>query len=75
MLGAFTNELDRIAPKFEIHGSQIQILRSPTEFYETLKVRYIGDIMDGYELMEVGQDFESRKSDIPLYFVHRENRA
>ena len=40
MLGAFTNELDRIAPKFEIHGSQIQILRSPTEFYETLKVRY-----------------------------------
>jgi hypothetical protein len=31
--------------------------------------------MDGYELMEVGQDLESRKSDIPLYFVHRENRA
>jgi hypothetical protein len=38
MLGAFTNELDRIAPKFEIHGSQIQILRSPSEFYEALKV-------------------------------------
>ena len=39
MLGAFTNELDRIAPKFEIQGSQIQILRTPSEFYETLKVR------------------------------------
>src|SRR5271168_3903015 len=38
MLGAFTNELDRIAPKFEIQGSQIHILRSPSEFYETLKV-------------------------------------
>ena len=38
MLGAFTSELDRIAPKFEIQGSQIQILRTPTEFYETLKV-------------------------------------
>lgn len=36
--GAFTNELDRIAPRFEIHGSQIKILRTPAEFYETLKV-------------------------------------
>ncbi len=43
MLGAFTSELDRIAPKFEIQGSQIQILRTPTEFYETLKV---GSIME-----------------------------
>jgi CDP-diacylglycerol--glycerol-3-phosphate 3-phosphatidyltransferase len=32
------NELDRIAPKFEIHGSQIQILQEPKDFYETLKV-------------------------------------
>lgn len=38
VLGAFTNECDKIAPKFEVHGSQIQILRTPSEFYETLKV-------------------------------------
>jgi CDP-diacylglycerol--glycerol-3-phosphate 3-phosphatidyltransferase len=38
MLGAFTNELDRIAPKFEIRGSQIRILREPSEFYDVLKV-------------------------------------
>ena len=38
MLGAFTNEFDKIAPKFEVHGSQIDVLRSPAEFYETLKV-------------------------------------
>lgn len=38
MLGAFTNEMDRIAPRFEIQGSQIQILRMPSEFYDTLKV-------------------------------------
>jgi CDP-diacylglycerol--glycerol-3-phosphate 3-phosphatidyltransferase len=38
MLGAFTNELDRIAPRFEMQGEQIQILRTPTEFYDTLKV-------------------------------------
>lgn len=37
MLGAFTNELDRIAPRFDIQGSQIRVLRSPNEFYETLK--------------------------------------
>ena len=47
MLGAFTNELDRIAPKFEIHGSQIQILRSPSEFYETLKVGEMIDLLGG----------------------------
>ncbi|KAI9646731.1 CDP-diacylglycerol--glycerol-3-phosphate 3-phosphatidyltransferase [Ciborinia camelliae] len=38
ILGAFTNECDKIAPKFEVHGSQIQILRTPSEFYETLKI-------------------------------------
>lgn len=42
MIGAFTNELDHIAPKFEIHGSQIQILQEPKEFYETLKSKILG---------------------------------
>jgi len=36
-LAPFTDELDRIAPKFRIHGSQIRVLQTPTEFYETLK--------------------------------------
>lgn len=38
-LAPFTSELDRIAPSFDIHGSQIHIIRSPADFYETLKVR------------------------------------
>ncbi|TAQ90399.1 hypothetical protein B7494_g1222 [Chlorociboria aeruginascens] len=38
ILGAFTTELDRITPKFEIPGSKIQVLRSPAEFYEELKI-------------------------------------
>jgi hypothetical protein len=38
MLAPFTNELDRLTPSFKINGSQIQIIRSPTDFYETLKV-------------------------------------
>ncbi|KAI1815027.1 hypothetical protein GGS20DRAFT_576486 [Poronia punctata] len=37
MLAPFTNELDRLAPSFRINGSQIQIIRSPADFYETLK--------------------------------------
>ncbi|KAK0629561.1 hypothetical protein B0T17DRAFT_486565 [Bombardia bombarda] len=37
MLAPFTNELDRIAPSFRINGSQVRVLQTPTEFYETLK--------------------------------------
>lgn len=39
MLAPFTSELDKIAPSFSIHGSQVQILETPSEFYETLKDR------------------------------------
>ena len=44
VLGGFTEELDRIAPRFDIKGEQIRVLRTPAEFYETLKV---GDRMKG----------------------------
>lgn len=33
----FTTELDRIAPSFKINGSQVRVLQTPAEFYETLK--------------------------------------
>ncbi|KAI1370417.1 hypothetical protein F4677DRAFT_364005 [Hypoxylon crocopeplum] len=39
MLAPFVNELDKIAPSFKIRGSQIQIIKSPADFYETLKAR------------------------------------
>lgn len=38
-IGSLTVELDRIAPKFKVQASNIQILNSPAAFYETLKVR------------------------------------
>lgn len=38
MLGTLTGELDKLAPRFEVHASQIQILQAPGEFYKTLKV-------------------------------------
>ncbi|KAI8303687.1 CDP-diacylglycerol--glycerol-3-phosphate 3-phosphatidyltransferase [Colletotrichum sp. SAR11_240] len=39
MLAPFANELDKIAPSFSINGSQIRIIKTPTDFYETLKER------------------------------------
>ena len=39
LLAPFTSELDKIAPSFKINGSQVRVLQTPTEFYETLKVR------------------------------------
>jgi CDP-diacylglycerol--glycerol-3-phosphate 3-phosphatidyltransferase len=33
-----TTQFDLVAPKFEIEPSRIEILNSPTAFYETLKV-------------------------------------
>lgn len=38
MLATITSDLDRIAPRFEVESEQIQILKTPEEFYETLKV-------------------------------------
>ncbi|KAK0652575.1 hypothetical protein B0T16DRAFT_427013 [Cercophora newfieldiana] len=41
-LAPFVNELDRIAPSFRVNGSQIQVLETPAEFYETLKQKIRG---------------------------------
>ena len=37
-LAAFTSELDKLSPRFDVSADSIEILKSPTEFYETLKV-------------------------------------
>jgi CDP-diacylglycerol---glycerol-3-phosphate 3-phosphatidyltransferase len=47
ILGVFTGELDKIAPRFDMNGSQIQILRSPTDFYEALKVDIASTLLHG----------------------------
>lgn len=38
MLATITTDLDKIAPRFEVQPEQIEILRTPSEFFETLKV-------------------------------------
>jgi CDP-diacylglycerol---glycerol-3-phosphate 3-phosphatidyltransferase len=38
-LSPLTTELDRIAPSFDLHGDQIEVIQTPAQFYETLKAR------------------------------------
>jgi hypothetical protein len=38
MLATINADLDKIAPKFEVQPDQIQILQTPAQFYDTLKV-------------------------------------
>ncbi|CAG9995953.1 unnamed protein product [Clonostachys byssicola] len=39
VLAPFVSELDRVAPSFDLRGDQIEVIQTPTEFYETLKDR------------------------------------
>ncbi|KAI0024559.1 hypothetical protein F4780DRAFT_607765 [Xylariomycetidae sp. FL0641] len=39
MLAPFVSELDKIAPSFSINGSQIHVIQTPADFYETLKAK------------------------------------
>jgi hypothetical protein len=57
MLMPFVSELDRIAPSFPIDGSQIRVLQTPAEFYETLKVRQCDECAGFIILMDdIGED-------------------
>ncbi|KAL6160338.1 CDP-diacylglycerol--glycerol-3-phosphate 3-phosphatidyltransferase [Exserohilum turcicum] len=37
MLATITSDLDKIAPRFEMQPEQIEIIQTPSEFYQTLK--------------------------------------
>jgi hypothetical protein len=38
VFGVLTDELDRLSPRIELKPGQIEILKTPKEFYDTLKV-------------------------------------
>jgi len=38
LLSGLTDELDRIAPRFDVDGEDIDILQEPSDFFEALKV-------------------------------------
>ena len=39
-LASVTSELDKLSPRFDVPAGSIEVLKSPSEFYETLKVRW-----------------------------------
>ncbi|KAH8664380.1 hypothetical protein BX600DRAFT_398468 [Xylariales sp. PMI_506] len=39
MLAPFMSELDKVAPSFKVQGSQIHVIQTPADFYETLKAK------------------------------------
>ncbi|KAF2106777.1 hypothetical protein BDV96DRAFT_590392 [Lophiotrema nucula] len=41
MLATITTDLDKIAPRFELQPDQIRIIKTPAEFYDTLKDRIL----------------------------------
>lgn len=46
MLATITSDLDKIAPRFEMQPEQIEIIQTPSEFYQTLKVGCLAFIYD-----------------------------
>lgn len=44
-------DLDRIAPRFEVEGEDVVVLRGPVEFYEALKVCFFLSITWGLLLL------------------------
>jgi CDP-diacylglycerol--glycerol-3-phosphate 3-phosphatidyltransferase len=38
-IGLITGELDKLSPRFDVSADSIEVLKSPAEFYQTLKVR------------------------------------
>lgn len=39
LLASITSELDKLSPRFDVSADSIEIIRSPSEFYETLKAK------------------------------------
>ena len=39
LLAGITEALDKLTPRFDINANDIEIIRSPIDFYETLKTK------------------------------------
>lgn len=74
-LAPFVSELDRIAPSFDIRGDQIQIIQTPSEFYETLKVCEDCLLSPGARKLIIGLGSHSKgqASHIPVNSIHRQD--
>jgi hypothetical protein len=52
ILGSITNELDKIAPRFEVEADRIQIIRGPADFYSGLKVYQVKNLDAGLRSLQ-----------------------
>lgn len=75
------SELDRMAPSFDLKGENIRVIRTPAEFYETLKVcghmgahiqkkscSYSCGIV--WKLIRVGAHTQCKTTHLPIDAVH-----
>ncbi|KAK7534305.1 uncharacterized protein J3D65DRAFT_633042 [Phyllosticta citribraziliensis] len=80
LLGSLTTELDKISPRFEVEPEQIEILKTPSEFYETLKAKistaqrriYLSTLYIGkteHELISVIWDALQRNPKLKVSFL------
>ncbi|OJD38942.1 cdp-diacylglycerol-glycerol-3-phosphate 3-phosphatidyltransferase [Diplodia corticola] len=80
MLASLTSELDRLSPRFEVQPTQIEILSTPSEFYEALKTKistakrrvYLSTLYIGkteHELISVIRDALQRNPDLKVSFL------
>lgn len=75
-LAGVASQLDHVAPRFELDPSQIDILDSPTAFYETLKVYQLetGWKKSHAETL-VGKDPRSKEAHLSFYTIHWQDGA
>ena len=81
-IAVITNELDKLSPRFDVPAESIEILQSPTEFYEALKA-CSNRILFGccclgwyaYCYIEADQNRERPTSHIPGDSIHRKGRT
>ena len=76
-LRALTDELDRLTPRFDIEASQIHVLKTPTDFYETLKVWecFQARRLQAQLTLCTVQNLKGPKENIPLDTLHWQSRT
>lgn len=74
-LAVFTGELDKLAPRFDIPAEAVEILKSPAEFYETLKVLLNHAISPALtDQSQVDEDQKCQAAYILIHAVHWQER-
>jgi hypothetical protein len=78
-LAPIVTELDRLAPSFDINGDRIHVIKTPSDFYNTLKVGGIRGVVmrrDGLiSLHPLGSHSKGKEKNLPVHSLHWTIRA